>query len=185
VTALALHITGASGSGVTTLGHELSRRTGAIQLDTDNFYWLPTNSKFTAARETSECLRLIEAAITNTGKRGWILSGSIGDWGAPLVRRFQLVVFIYTDANIRIARLRQRGIEREGAEIEPGGPRERQYREFLEWAASYDEGGIEGRTLAKHEAWLSTLRCPVLRVDGAAATEALADQVLATLTAAR
>ena len=123
--------------------------------------------------------------MTDAGNQGWILSGSIGDWGAPLVPRFRLVVFIYTDTDIRIARLRQRGIEREGAEIGPGGPRETQYREFLEWAASYDKGDREGRTLARHEAWLATLRCPVLRVDGAEPSETLADGVLHVLRATR
>jgi adenylate kinase family enzyme len=186
MSSLAIHITGASGSGVTTLGKSLSARLGAVQLDTDDYYWLPTSPPYMTPREVPERLELIAAAIGSAGARGWVLSGSIGDWGAPLVPLFQLVVFVRTETAIRMTRLRQRGIEREGADqIAPGGPRELQYREFLDWAAGYDTGINTGRSLAKHETWLAMLDCPVLRVDGAEPTEALADRVLAEFRATR
>ena len=38
--------------------------------------------------------------------------------------------------------------------------------EFLEWAAQYDTGAKEGRSLAKHRAWLLARRCPVLELCG-------------------
>jgi adenylate kinase family enzyme len=179
---LAVHITGASGSGVSTLGRELVGRTGATQLDTDDYYWLPTEPRFTASREIEERLRLIEDGIANASARGWILSGSIGDWGAPLVPLFQLVVFVRTPTAVRIARLRQRGIERDGADqIGPGGPRHAQYQEFLTWAAGYDTGVKAGRSLARHEAWLANLTCPVIRVDGTEPAPVLAERILTTL----
>src|SRR5258706_16262164 len=102
------HITGASGSGVSTLGRALSQRSGADQLDTDDFYWLPTEPRYTTPRDVSGRLRLIEEAIARASGRGWILSGSIGDWGAPLVPLFQLVVFVRTPTDVRMERLRQR-----------------------------------------------------------------------------
>jgi len=37
---------------------------------------------------------------------------------------------------------------------------------FLEWAAQYDEGRMDGRSLAKHQRWLSARSCPILRIDG-------------------
>jgi hypothetical protein len=37
---------------------------------------------------------------------------------------------------------------------------------FLEWAAGYDDGGLDMRSLARHEAWLDALPCPVKRIEG-------------------
>jgi len=37
---------------------------------------------------------------------------------------------------------------------------------FLEWAAGYDEGGLDMRSHARHKQWLSDLPCKVLRWRG-------------------
>lgn len=73
-------------------------------------------------------------------------------------------------AAVRLERLRRREIERHCAASE----------EFLAWAAAYDDGGPEIRSRALHEAWLSRLPCPVLRLDGALTTE---ERVVRTLAA--
>ncbi len=78
------------------------------------------------------------------------------NWGAELEDSFSLIVFLTLDAGIRIARLRQREIERFG----------RADPKFLEWAAQYEEGGMEGRSRALHEKWLTERSCPVLRIEG-------------------
>ena len=39
--------------------------------------------------------------------------------------------------------------------------------EFIEWASHYDDGTREGRNLARHQAWLASLSCRVIRLDGA------------------
>jgi adenylate kinase family enzyme len=91
-----IHITGASGSGVSTLGKALAAATGAVQLDTDSFYWLPVEPLFTQKRPAEERLRLISDAFADAESRGWILSGSISDWGRPLVSLFDMVVFVRT-----------------------------------------------------------------------------------------
>ncbi len=75
-------------------------------------------------------------------------------WGADAL--FDLVVFLYFETAVRIQRLKQREQARFG-EADPA---------FLEWAAQYDEGPPEGRSLARHEAWLRKLGCPVVRLLG-------------------
>lgn len=52
-----------------------------------------------------------------------------------------------------------------------------QHVEFVDWAASYDRSDRPGRSLERHEAWLRTLPCPVLRLDGRLAIEALVEAV--------
>jgi adenylate kinase family enzyme len=182
MTPYAIHITGASGSGVSTLGRALAARTGAVQLDTDDYYWLPVKPDYTQKRLIPERLALLDAAMADAGARGWILSGSISEWGKPLVPRFRLVVFVRTPVDIRLQRLRAREIARYGADaIAPGGERFEAHREFVAWAKDYDAGTAAGRNLAKHEAFLAEMTCPVVRVDGARETEILVEEVMRVL----
>jgi len=64
--------------------------------------------------------------------------------------------FLYLDTAVRVERLRQREIARYGY----ANP------EFLEWAAQYDDGPSEGRSLAKHRAWLEARTCPIIEIPG-------------------
>ena len=186
MTPLAVHITGASGSGVTTLGRALAEATGAVQLDTDDFYWAPVKPKFSEKRAPEESIRLLREAMAAAGARGWILSGSIGAWGEPLVPLFNLVVFMNAPAEVRVARLKVREEAEFGAAaIAPGGPRHEEYAAFIEWAAQYEAGKREGRSRMLHEAFLARLTCPVLRLDGTRPTAELLAQVLEALKARR
>ena len=42
------------------------------------------------------------------------------------------------------------------------------FLEFLEYARSYDTGGLNMRSRARHDTWEKLLPCPVLHLDGAA-----------------
>jgi uridine kinase len=148
-----IHITGASGSGTTTLGGALAQALGCAHLDTDDYYWLPTKPPFQHKREVAERVALLTRDLQ---PRDVVLSGSIGSWGAEVEDAFDLIVFLYLPVEIRLARLRQRELERYGA-ADPA---------FLEWASLYDTGPPEGRSLAKHDAWLAARKCPVLRLEG-------------------
>jgi hypothetical protein len=37
---------------------------------------------------------------------------------------------------------------------------------FLDWAASYDEGGLDMRSRQLHEQWLGMLPCPIVCIEG-------------------
>jgi adenylate kinase family enzyme len=148
-----IHITGASGSGATTLGAALARELLLRHADADNYYWLPTSPPFKEKRNAIDRLALLRKDLHS--EPGVVLSGSIYGWGSEVEDAFDLVVFLYLPAAIRVERLRRREIERYGA-ANPA---------FLEWASQYDEGPSEGRSLAKHNAWLAQRTCPVLRVE--------------------
>src|SRR5262245_57705431 len=95
-----IHITGASGAGVTTLGRALARRLDAPQFDVDDFYWLPPDPPFVEKRPVASRLELLGERLAASR---WILSGSLVGWGDPLIPLFDLVVFIYTPAEVRLA----------------------------------------------------------------------------------
>jgi adenylate kinase family enzyme len=164
-----VHILGASGSGTTTLGAALAERTGAAHLDTDDYYWEPTDPPFEAPRPMPERLFRLTADLDAAERASgdWVLSGSLCGWGDPLTPRFDLVVFLRVDTGIRLVRLTRRESEQFGAEgIAPGGRMHENFTVFMEWAAKYDEAGLDTRSLARHEAWLQGLDCPVVRFEG-------------------
>ena len=173
-----VHVTGATGAGVTTLGRALANRLAVSHLDTDDFYWLPSDPPYRAKRDIPARLRLLEQAM-RASPRGWVLSGSLDGWGDPLVPLFDLVVFLVVPTEVRLERLRARERARyvEPA-LAPGGSLHEEHHAFLEWAAAYDAGNREGRSRRRHEAWLTRLRCPVVRLDGALPVEELAGRVL-------
>lgn len=148
-----IHITGAAGSGATTLGAALAQDLSLPHEDADSYYWLPTSPPFKEKRSTTDRLEMACRALHT--EQGIVLSGSIYGWGLQVEDAFDLVVFLYLPAAVRIERLRRREIERYGA-ADPA---------FLKWASEYDEGPSEGRSLAKHNAWLAQRTCPVLRLE--------------------
>jgi hypothetical protein len=138
-----IHVVGASGSGVTTLGRALADALA-----------LPHHS------------------------------GGLAGWGAELVPCFNLVVFVRTPRELRMQRLRAREATHFGADvIAPGGWRHEETESFFEWASRYEDGTREGRSVARHEAWLATLPCPVLRLDGARPVSELVVEVCRALGA--
>jgi adenylate kinase family enzyme len=173
-----IHITGASGGGVTTLGAALARRLGRQHLDTDDFYWANVEPKFSVKRPVQERIARLETAFEAAGAHGSVLSGSVSEWADPIVPLFGLVVFISAPVDVRIARLRAREAQAFGVAIAPGNPRHEEHEAFIAWAAAYDSGTQIGRSRARHEAWLAKLACPVLRLDGAMATSELCDAVV-------
>ncbi|WP_354345781.1 ATP-binding protein [Phyllobacterium ifriqiyense] len=170
-----IYITGASCSGVTTLGRSFASYSGVRHVDCDEFYWFPTNPPFTTKRPPADRVRLIREAL---GEGGWVLSGSFDGWGDSLIEDVDLIVFIYTPTPIRMERLVAREQERYGDRILPTGDMYEIHTAFAAWAAQYDKPDFPGRNLARHETWLKQQTAPVLRLDGTQNPQALVSLVL-------
>ena len=159
-----IHILGASGSGTTTLGRALAARLQCAHVDTDDYFWLPTDPPFTQRRERTERAHLLMDALT--AHDAWVVSGSLCGWGDVAIPLFELVVFLSIPHDIRMERLRRRVHARFGKRILPGGDMYESSQAFLAWAASYDEGGLDIRSRRLHDQWLGTLPCPILCFEG-------------------
>lgn len=160
-----MHIFGASGSGTSSLAAALAARHGHRHLDTDDFFWLPTDPPYQQPRPREARVGLLRSALARSPS--WVLSGSLCGWGDPLIAEFDLVVFLVVQTEVRLTRLRAREAARYGQEaIAPGGARHAAHVEFLGWAGGYDTGGVEMRSRALHEAWLLTQPGAVLRLEG-------------------
>ncbi|WP_137984324.1 hypothetical protein [Pseudomonas viridiflava] len=84
-----------------------------------------------------------------------MIAESVMRYGQPLENEFDLVVFFYLPAELRLERLERREIKRFG----------KAKREFLAWAAQYDAGDIFGRGLTRHQEWLAAPSCAVLGLE--------------------
>ena len=148
-----LPIYGASGSGTSTLGRYLAEQFQYAFLDSDDYFWLPTDPKFTTKRPIEQRVPLIRQDIA-AAKNGAALSGSLVGWGDALIPDFTLAVRVVTDTPTRMARIKQREYARFGARILPGGDMYDHHQAFLQWAAGNE--------------WQKQLACPILTVDGTA-----------------
>lgn len=171
-----IYLTGASCSGVSTLGRVLSGRLGVPQVDVDDYYWMPTDPPFNTKRPPEERVRLIQER--QDASEGWILTGSFVGWGDALIRDVDLIVFLHTPTTIRLQRLDQREAARHGARILPGGDMHDAHMAFRDWASRYDDPEFDGRNFAQHQKWLIRQSAPVLRLNGENSAESLADQVI-------
>lgn len=160
-----VHIFGASGAGTTTLGKKIASEMGYYFMDTDDYFWLPTEIPFTVKRPVDERLKLIRQDIENN--ENVVLSGSLTEWGDVLIPLFTLAVRVQTDTNTRLERLAAREYRRFKERIREGGDMHKAHLEFLDWAARYDEGDIHMRSRAHHDLWQKGLMCTLLTLDGA------------------
>ncbi|CAM4217803.1 AAA family ATPase [Janibacter anophelis] len=170
-----LHITGASGSGTTTLGRALASAWAVPHADTDDYFWVPTTPPYTTKREEPERVRLMRDLFV--GRDAWVLSGTLMGWGDELVEHFDAVVFLSAPHEERMDRLHAREVLRYGETIRPGGEREGAYRDFMDWAGGYEDPDFDGRNRAQHEQWLADLPCPVVRLDSTWPVAELVDEL--------
>jgi adenylate kinase family enzyme len=173
-----IHITGASGSGTTTLGGALAGELGVRHLDVDDFAWAPTEPPFMVRYEPEERSQMFMAAID--GVERWVLSGSLLRWGDELNPLFDLVVFLHIPEKVRIARLMARERARYGANIDPGGSQYESNQAFMAGARGYESGAYPVQNLINARAWLARQTCPVLQIEGAVSQ---AESVAAVLAA--
>lgn len=171
-----LLVTGASGSGTTTLGRAVATRWSVPHADSDDYFWVPTSPPYTTKRAPERRLELMSEVFLD--REAWVLSGTVISWGASLAERFDAVVFLSLDHGERMRRLHGRERLRYGSAIDPGGERESAHREFMDWAEGYEDPDFDGRNRVRHEAWLAELRCPVLRLDSRRPVDELVSEVV-------
>jgi adenylate kinase family enzyme len=169
-------ITGASGCGVTTLGAALAARLDAVHIDMDDHFWIATDPPYQQKRDVPERLARIRAEQAQTGR--WVISGTLDGWAESVTRETQLIVFLEVPTELRLARLRRREQARFGESLLPGGAMHETHREFIEWAAQYDDGMLPGRSRPRHEKWLAAAVRPVLRLDGTKPTADLVSAIV-------
>ena len=158
-----IHIFGASGCGVTTLGAGLSRVLAVPVLDNDEVYWQKTDPPF--RRQNPVELRRQKLETFYDAHQSWINSGTMDSWGAIFIERFTHVIYLTAPADVRIARLERREAGRYGPRILESGDMYKENQEFIEWARHYDAGTLAGRSRPRDQKFIAKLGCPLLEID--------------------
>lgn len=169
-------ITGAPGCGVTTLGRRLAAALGAVHIDTDDHHWIATDPPYQKKRSIAARRRRMAAAQARSGR--WVVSGTLDDWAEGVADAAELIVFLEAPTQVRMERLREREQARFGEALLPGGAMHRTHREFLAWAAQYEQGTQPGRSRPRHEQWLARLGGAPLRLDATRSPDELVAEVL-------
>ena len=174
-----INILGASGCGASTVGRQLSAALSVPFFDCDDYYHEPTDPPFLRQRTPHDRHALLTADLGR--ETSWVLSGGVAGWEPYPQLNFTLIVFLWVPASIRLERLRRRERARFGPRVLPGGDMHDAHEEFIAWAARYDAGDVQGKTLARHEAYLAAQSCPVLPFRGARPTAEITSAILAAL----
>lgn len=164
-----IHVTGASGSGTTTLGKTIAEKLGFVHLDTDDYFWMPSELPYQGVREVEERQKLLQEEMLKYSN--WVSTGSLCGWGDFALEYFDCVIFLFIPQEIRIRRLFEREKTRCPESFIKESIRNRQFKEFIDWAKKYDDGGMEVRSLHLHKQWLNKLDCPVLKIEGEISVE--------------
>lgn len=176
-----ISIAGASGTGKTTLAAALAKRLGIPALDSDHYYWQPTQPRFRVTRPVEERRRLLRVDFDRY--QSLVVSGALtGSWGDEWAERLDLVVFLLLPPDVRMARLRAREEQRYGDALRNDHETKANSVEFLAWAEGYDRPGSDASNRQGHEAWLATLSCPVLRLESAGTVEDHINSVVEHMT---
>jgi adenylate kinase family enzyme len=160
-----IHVFGASGSGSTTLGANISKAKEYIHLDTDNYLWRAQVPPFGKLRNPLERNSLLDNDLRS--KSPWVLSGSLNRWGDFAIRFFDLVIFLIVPHEERMKRYISRYTDKFGNDIlDHGHPLHKRFNAFKTWASSYDDGDSGLYSKESHEKWLKKLSCSVIRIEG-------------------
>ncbi|MFP6560009.1 hypothetical protein WJ542_17160 [Paraburkholderia sp. B3] len=94
--------------------------------------------------------------------------------GSELEDAFDLVIFLSLPTDLRLQRIEAREISLFGC-ADPA---------FMAWSAQYEQGQLPGRSRARHEAWLKSRRCRVLRFEQDQAIEDRVQEIIELISPA-
>jgi adenylate kinase family enzyme len=178
-----IHVMGAPGAGTTSLGKALAERLGYAHFDVDDVYWFTDDElPYRRKRNPDHRRKLLTERFATT--ENWVLSGSLCGWGDVFIPQFEMVVWLWLPASLRIPRIEQRERQRYGdARLDAGGDLNIVFEKFKIWAAACDapDGGL--RSKQNELEWLEKLGCPVMQIEEDLAQNALLDRVIAYLAA--
>ncbi len=172
-------VLGASGSGASTTGRALSEALEIPYFDGDDYYHGPSDPPFQNPRSPDERYAMIMSDLEM--RSSWVLGGGVVGWDPYPDLDFTLAIFLWVPLEERMRRLKTRERERFGSRLDLGGDMYETHQEFMDWASRYDEGGIEGKTMERHEEWMMDQDCLKFDFRGVTTVDDLVKSFLASI----
>lgn len=149
-------IVGGNGSGKTTLGKLLAETLGYTHMDVEDYYFKDSSVPYANPRTKEEVQELLLSDMNTHGN--FVFSSVGGDMGAEVNAKYDLILYIQAPLDIRLERVKRRAFEQFGDRVSQGGDMYEQEQSFFDFVAA--------RTPDRIDAWIKTMECPVLCVDG-------------------
>ena len=157
-------IFGPAGSGKTSLGRMVGETLNFPYYDIDDYIWrwdtpVPYTQMYTREEKISGLMNAISAAPD------FVMAGSMSSFHEHFDPLFDLAVLLTAHPALRMARVCARERAKYGDRLLPGGDMYESHMRFRREVDNY-ESGIGSPTLQEHTAWLHSLPCRTLRLDG-------------------
>ncbi len=152
-------VCGLNGSGKSTLGRALAERLGFHFIDNEDLLFSKADPRymFAAPRSHKEAEELLAREVKSYQR--FVFAAVKGDYGDNIMPLYQFAVLMTAPRELRLQRVKSRSFERFGDRMRPGGDLYAPEKAFFDMVASRTEGYVEE--------WAQSLRCPILRVNGA------------------
>ena len=167
-------ICGLNGAGKSTLGKALAERIGYDFIDNEDLFFPKSDPsyEFSAPRSKDEVIRQLEERIRENNR--FVFSAVKGDYGDQLISALKYIILVDVPKQVRNQRVRDRSYQKFGDRILPGGDL---FEIENKWFAVTDSRPEDYVT-----AWLETVRCPVIHIDGTLPVEENIAFLLSVLT---
>ncbi|MXP74021.1 AAA family ATPase [Lachnospiraceae bacterium WCA-9-b2] len=151
-------ICGLNGTGKSTLGKALAEKLHFYFIDNEDLYFPKIDPAYVyaAPRTREEVEKLLLREIKK--HENFVFSSVKGDYEETIYSFFQYAVLINVPKDIRIERVKKRSFQKFGNRMLFGGDLYEQEERFFDFVKSRTEDTVEK--------WISSLKCPIIRIDG-------------------
>lgn len=149
-------IIGLNGSGKTTLARALAEVLNYKHMDIEDYVFEQSDLPYSMMRQKIDYTIDIYDDINK--HKNYVLSILKGDLGEAITATYSLLIYLEVPLGIRLERVKKRMIDQHGSRVLPGGDMYESELNFLQ--------AVKAKSSDMLEAWMSTLSCPKLRLDG-------------------
>ena len=168
-------IIGPSGSGKTTLGKLVADKLEYPYFDVDDYIWKKDTKKpYTVMYSREEKISRLNNDILPY--EHFVMAGSMSSFHYAFDDKFEMMVFLYVEPDIRVERVHNRAVEHFGERIREGGDMFDNHMSFLESVRNYEKDGSPN--LNEQRKWMDELNCLKLELDGTDSLEDNANRVV-------
>ena len=152
-------VCGLNGAGKSTLAKALAERLNLRFIDIEDIYFSRQDNP-DYPYEKSRPYEEVVSMLTNiaNGENDFVLASVTGSFGDKFISNLKCVISIEVPKEIRLKRVHNRSYILFGEKSCKGGKYYEQIKSFHNFCESRDENLVDD--------WLSTICCPIIRVDG-------------------